>query len=165
MGTTAAIYRRVETAVRSIEGPASSLIGIAQLASRAGANVFRTIGLVLSLPQRAKALLGQVAAAYTNVFCLLRNAVRRLPQYDDYSDLYGASNCSSTSGGRGISPFVGTNTFAAVSQASAQPDAAFTTGAQASLQSLAKVDPVLAPPTITSLVSSLQQVNLGTSIA
>lgn len=166
MNTTAAIYRRVDTAVRSVDGVASSLISIAQTASRAGMNVCRTIGLIAGLPQRAAALIGQVATAYTNVFCLLRNAVKRLPQYDDYSDLYGASNCSSTAGGRGLSPFADTNTFGFVFQAAeAEAGVIFTTGAQSAMQSLARVDAVLSPPTATSLVSSLQAVNLGVSIA
>lgn len=166
MATTAAIYRRVEAAVRAPESVASSLISVARIASQAGMNVFRTIGLITSLPQRAKALLGQVAAAYSNAFCLLRNAVRRLPQYDDYTGLYGASNCSSTSGGRGLSQFAGVNTFSAIASTTQEtPDVVLTAGANASLQSLARADVVLAPPTITSLVSSLQAINLGVSVA
>ncbi len=165
MQTTAAIYRRVDTAVRSVDGVASNLIGIARTAAQAGMNVFRTIGLIVSLPQRAKALIGQVAAAYTNVFCLLRNAVRRLPQYDDYTDLYGASNCSSTSGGRGLSVFSDVNTFAAVTPSNSSPDVVITSNAQAALQSLARADVVLAPPSSTSLVSAVRSFNLGMAVA
>jgi hypothetical protein len=165
MATTAAIYKKVDSAVRSAEGVASSLIGIAQNASRAGMNLFRSIGQIVSLPQRAKALLGQVAAAYTNAFCLMRNAVRRLPQYDDYTDLYGASNCSSTSGGRGLSVFAGVSTLAAIAPAIAAALVLLTTAAQSSLSALARADVVLTPPTSTSLISTLKSINLGMSVS
>lgn len=165
MRTTAAVYRRVETAARSVNGVASSLIGVARTLSAAGMNVFRTIGAVVSLPQRALALVGQVATAYSNAFCLLRNAVRRLPEYDDYSDLYGASNCSSVSGGRGLSIYASSNTLAAVAPAPAPSAVLLTPSAEAALQSMARADVVLAPPSLTSLLSSLQTVNLGAEVA
>lgn len=163
--TTAAIYRRVESAARSADGVASSLIGVARTVSAAGLNIFRTIGVVVSLPQRARALIGQVAAAYSNAFCLLRNAVRRLPEYDDYSSLYGASNCSSVSGGRGISIYSGTNTLAAVATPPDQTGVLLTPSAESSLQSMARADVVLAPPSLTALLSSMQSINLGTEVS
>lgn len=165
MRTTAAVYRRVETAARSVDGVASSLIGVARTLSAAGMNVFRAIGVSVGLPQRAMALIGQVATAYSNAFCLLRNAVRRLPEYDDYSDLYGASNCSSVSGGRGLSVYAGSNTLAAASPAPASPAVLLTPSAESALQSMARADVVLAPPSLTTLLSSLQTVNLGTEVS
>ena len=165
MATTAAIYRRVDSAVRSVDGITSSLVSVAQSASQAGMNIFRSIGAVLSLPQRAMARLTEVAAAYTNIFCLLKNAIKRLPQYDDYSSLYGASNCSSTAGGRPLSAFSGLNTFAGIQPPAETFGVKISGSAQASLQGLARADVVLAPPSPASLLSSLTQINLGLEVA
>lgn len=166
MATSILIYKRVDAAVRSVDGVASSLIGVAQSASRAGMNVFRTIGLIAGLPQRAVALMSQVAAAYSNVFCLLRNAIKRLPQYDDYDSLYGASNCSSTGGGRPLSTFSGgANTFAAIAPADSGSDINITTSGQAGLQALVRSDVVLSPMSKETLAASLSAVNLGLSLA
>lgn len=161
MATSAAIYRRVDSAVRSADGIASSLVGIAQNVARAGMNVFRTIGLIASLPERAKALVNGVAAAYTNVFCLLRNAIKNLPQYDSYDSLYGASNCSSTSGGSPVSSFAGVNTFAAIQRPAEAFGITVSPEAQAGLSSLARADVAMAPPSILSLLSSVGAVNGG----
>lgn len=163
MQTTAAIYRRVDTAVRSADGVAASLISVAQTTARAGMNIFRSLNLIVGLPQRARALLTQIATAYTNVWCLFRNAIKTLPEYEDYSTLYGASNCSSTSGGRALSTFAGSNTLSAVAPVTSSA-VRVTPAAQVSLQSMARADVVLAPPSRTTVSSSLNTINLGLEV-
>lgn len=162
---TSSVYKQVDKAVRSVDGVASSLIGVAQDISRAGANVFRSIGAIVSLPQRAVALMAQIAAAYTGAFCVLRNALKGVAKYDDFDDLYGASNCSSTSGGRSISPHSLTNTLASILPAAAAPIVSITSAAQSTLRYVARADVVLAPLSVTSLTSSLQAINGGMKVA
>lgn len=165
MVLTTAVFKRVQSAVATAEGPASALIAVAGDASRAGANVARTISLVSGLPGRAIARMSQVAAAYTNVLCLLRNAIRSPLQFDDYDSLYGSSNCSSTAGGRALSTYADVNTFAAILPPPRVSDFSMTTTAQSSMRTLARSDVVLAPMSKTSVISAMRTVNLGLEVA
>lgn len=165
MNKAAGVYGAVVKAVRSVEGIGSSLIAVARDVSRAGANIARTINLIATLPQRAKAFWGQVAGAFTNAFCLLRNSIKNLATYDDYSSVYGASNCSSTSGGRPISSLSDTNTFNYVIGAPSSPPVSVTAAAQQSLQSMAGADVVMNAPSRTMLSSSVNVINLGLVVA
>lgn len=99
----------------SSSGPISGpVIGIARDVAQVGTNLFRTLAAAQNLPMHAKAELMQIAGAYSNAFCVMKNALKTLPTYEDYRALHGSSNCSSTSGGSPPSQYIGQNTFAAV---------------------------------------------------
>src|SRR3546814_1488395 len=84
------------------------------MTAQAGVNLFRTVAAVANLPSQIRSRLMQVAGAYSNIYCVLRNALRQQLFYEDYNPLFGASNCSSTSGGRPISSLAGKNPFYSV---------------------------------------------------
>lgn len=150
MTQTAAIYSKVDTAVRSINGVADSLILVARNSARAGQNIFHSIAAIVNLPAQIKARVMDVAAAYRNVFCTLRNAIKTQQYYDDFSNLYGASNCSSTAGGASLSQFRGTNTFSSIQQAVSSAVQVSTAGNSA-LAVLASADVVLSPMSPASM--------------
>ena len=151
MDQTARLYRAVDTAVRSVDGVANSLISVAQMSARAGMNLFRTIGTVADFPGYVRAKLMQVASAYSNIFCVLNNALRGQSSYEDYSPIYGASNCSSTSGGRPASPLANTNPFFTVATQAVSSPVSLKSEAQSSLSTLATTDVVLSPMPLSTL--------------
>lgn len=165
MNQTARLYGAVRGAIAAGDGIAGQLISIAQMTARAGINVFRTFAAVASIPTQAKALLMQVVGSYTNIWCVLNNALNQQIYYPDYSPLFGASNCSSTSGGRPISILSGQNPFYSVVPTQQPLPVQISQTAQNSLSVLASNDPVLSPMSTSSIGSSLTQVMNGMSIA
>lgn len=137
---------------------------VAQLATAAATNIFRAAALVIGIPNIAKAAIMNVVREYTNLFCLLRN-FKSFLDYEDYSDLYGASNCSSTSGGRSISIYSGStnNTFAAVARQSTSP-VRVTQNASSSLNTLATADLVTTPLSASTIGSNLGIINAGLTV-
>jgi hypothetical protein len=87
-------------------------INLATDLSAVAVKMWSAVAAVTTLPNAVQSEVMQVKGAFSNLFCVLRNgygdAVDSLMTYDD---LYGASNCSSTAGGRPASAFVGSNSF------------------------------------------------------
>lgn len=162
---TIRLYNAVSDAVRAADGIAASLIGVARMTAAAGMNIFRTIGAVTNLPSHIRGRLMQVSSAYSNIFCVLRNALHQQEYYPDYNPLFGASNCSSTAGGRPISPLSGVNPFYLYAPSTRQLPVTIAGDAQSSLQAMASSDVVLAPMSRTSLVGSLVAISNGMSVA
>ena len=161
---TMQIYKAVNNLVTAGVGIIRQVGSIATLATSAITNVLRTAALVINIPNIAKAAIMNVVREFTNIFCLLRNA-RSLLSYEDYSDIYGASNCSSTSGGRSISIYSGStnNTFAAVAQQTRSP-IIVTQNASNSLKSLASTDLVTTNLSPNTINSNLAIVNSGITV-
>lgn len=140
---------------------ANSLIGIARDFAQIGANVFRTISAIAGLPQDIKHGLMRVAGAFNEAICLFSNSLRARGAYADYDGLYGASNCSSTTGGRSASAYAGVNSFSLM-----QPIALPVTLSSASITSTAelkRMDPVLTPMPLPDVSRHLDNVVSGTS--
>lgn len=165
MNQTARLYSSVRGAISAGVGLTNSVISIAQMSAQAGLNLFRTMAAVASIPQQVKASLMAVAGAYSNVFCVLRNALQQQLFIQDYSDLYGASNCSSTSGGRPISSLAGENPFYQVVPTGGPSMVTATQPAQTGLRALAGGDPVLAPMSTPSMGSALNTIVGGLAVA
>jgi hypothetical protein len=165
MNATATVYQHVNAAVTSVTGITGSLLNVAQLTSRAGANMARTIMTIYELPDVAKMQLMQVAAAYTNVFCLMNNAFGQQAFYADYTSLYGSANCSSTSGGRPMSPLADVNPFYVASPPAQTQDVVVSASGHVGLLTLASTDVVLAPLSPTSLLGAINSANAGTIVA
>lgn len=161
MNQTARLYGAVRGAISAASSTAGVLISIAQTTARAGVNVFRTLAAVASLPQIAKQKLMEVAGAYSNIFCVLSNAFRQKIFYQDYSDVYGASNCSSTSGGRPLSSLAGVNPFYLMVPTSEPAPVQASAEARSSMLALANSDPALAPMSMASLEPSLRSASTG----
>ncbi len=165
MNKTTQVYQKVVDGIRSIDGVASSLKSAAGMMAQAGANIFRTLSAVVGLPAHIKGQLIDVAASYTNIFCVLKNSLKGRAYYEDYSSLYGASNCSSTSGGRPLSPLAGVNAFAVTNPAPVAPLVAVTPDAQAAMVAMAKSDVALAPLPVSVVGSYAGAIASGVVLA
>lgn len=147
LGATVEVFASVQNALGGVDRAAQSqvngLLAVAGGIASAGLNAFRTINSAANLPANIAARLALVAQGYNELVCLLNNALRPKLVYEQYTGLYGASNCSSTTGGRPASPLAGANVFAAL--APAAPLATLTTAASVSTAALAEMDCVLNP--------------------
>lgn len=163
VGLTNRVLHSAMSVIGSIEQGATTLandvIGIARDISSVGVNLFRTLSGIVNLPSHLKAELGRVASAYNEVLCIFRNALRPRKIYDDYDDLYGASNCSSTTGGRPISRYTNANPFALM-QPSNSP-IVLDSSAMSSIEAIKRSDPVLAPMPVSELHRHMADINNG----
>ncbi len=165
MNQTARVYRAVESAIAAGDNVAESLISVARMSSQAGLNLFRTASAIANLPSHIRTRMMQVAGAYSNVFCVLRNAVNQQLFYPDYSPLFGASNCSSTSGGRPPSPLSGVNPFYYVNPTPPAPPVQATSESQRSMKLLASNDVVLNPMSVPDLRATVSSIVDGVTFS
>lgn len=156
-----ALYTAVNTAVTNGEQIAGQLVSVAQMTAQAGMNVFRCLSAVVNAPMQVKTDLMSIAGAFSNVFCVLGNALLQQQFYPDYEPLFGSSNCSSTSGGRPLSPLAGTNPFYAYMPSNDPLPVSLTDSARTSLQTMAANDVVLAPMSKSTIQAALTQVQAG----
>lgn len=161
------VFAAVQTAVSSVTNGVRSVantgISIARDMATIGVNVFRTLAAIQGIPGDVKAALGRVAGAYNEVLCLFSNSLRPRKTYEDYEGLYGASNCSSTTGGRGSSVYLNENAFSLM-----QPQRSFiemNTPAMSSTTVLSRTDPVLAPMSIAEMDRHLAIVISGMQVS
>ncbi len=164
---TAGVLSKVESVVAAgesvVSGPAQALVSIALNLASAGENVAHTIATIKSIPQSIKADVMAVAQAFTNAKCVISNVFRSAGYLPDYSSLYGASNCSSTTGGSPASQYVTSNPFPALYSAAPAPYTA-SPSAASSLSTLSNCDPALAPLSPADIASHLQVIAGGLSI-
>jgi hypothetical protein len=166
MNSTKAIFSSVSNLISSAQSIPLTLLNTAKSMAQAGNAMFATIAAAPgnSTDQIAAAMM--VSSEYSNILCLLNNAVNQQTIYPDYTPLYGASNCSSTAGGSPESPYADTNPFYAVMGApqnapaplvtpatapaiatlsSPVPTVSVSPQAQQALVQINSADPVLAP--------------------
>ncbi len=89
-----------------------------ELASR---NLTQALIEPLALTERIKRTLREVYSNAGEAYCNLTNNFQPAAQYLDFSDLFGASNCSSTTGGRPLSSFTNDNPFLALYPSRSSP--------------------------------------------
>lgn len=165
MNQTAQLFGAVRGAIAAGQSLAGSVIGVAQMAAQAGLNLFRTLAAAASIPSLAKASLMAIAGAYSNIFCVLRNALSRRTFVEDYTQLYGASNCSSTAGGRPESTLAGQNPFYKTVPTAGPLPVTITQQSHGALSTLAANDPVIAPFSLSTLGAQLRNVVGGLKVA
>jgi len=159
---TMKLYNSVRDLVTAGVGVIRQVGSVATLATQALTNIFRAASLVANIPNIAKATIMGVVREFTNLFCLIKNA-KVVSRYEDYSDIYGASNCSSTAGGRSVSIYSGTNTFEAVNQ-NISSGLRLTQQASTSLGTLANTDLVTSSLSTSSIVNNLSAINSGLTV-
>lgn len=157
------VFTAVHDTIKNGMSLADPFINVANGIAQTGLNVFRTIASVANIPAQIKSQLMNVAGAYSNIFCVLKNALRKTATYEDYNPLYGASNCSSTAGGMPPSQYTGQNPFFAVSETSSSR-VGVSAGASAAISNLARRDIVVDPLSMPTIASSLSDLNAGVSI-
>lgn len=158
------VQRVVAAGMSVVSAVTGSLSSIAGNLARAGANITRTFQSIVSMPNQVRAQFARVGSAFNNAFCVLKNAFRRRATIGNYDDLYGASTCSSTAGGRPISRFATENPFPLLFPLEEAP-VQLTAEAAESLTALQQADPVLAPPSAAELESSMAIITQGVAFA
>lgn len=142
---------------------ANRAIAIARDISTVGINVFRTLSAIRDLPNHLRAEMSRVAAAYNEMLCIFSNALRPKKTYEAFDGLYGASNCSSTTGGRAASQYANSNPFSSMQTGAGT--ITITSAAGAAITALKSSDPVLAPMAIQEVGRNLNEINSGLSVA
>lgn len=164
LGKTIKLYSAVRTAIRTADEIAGSLVAVARMTAQAGMNIFRTIGAIANVPAMFRSRLMGLASEYSNIFCVLKNAVQQQKYLPDYNPLFGSSNCSSTSGGRPLSPLGDVNPFYLYAPSNRSLPVTVTSSGQAGLNTMASTDVVLAPMSMASLSGALSQITGGLSV-
>jgi hypothetical protein len=164
VGVVVAVCNAVRSVVGSLvngaRGIANDLVGIARSMAVAGRNVFATIAAIASIPAELKHSVQRVGAAFNEVACILANSLgAKGKRYPNYSDVYGASNCSSTTGGRPASVLADTNVFDQMRPLN--NPVVMSSAASASLAALERNDPVLAPMSIEEIARNAENVSAG----
>lgn len=164
LGMANSVFGGVMGIVRDVRSLVGSVVAIPLAVAQAGTNLFRTLAAVASLPMQIKADIMGVAGAFSNIWCfLLRSRSARLA-YADYNPFFGASNCSSISGGRPVSPLAGANPWNALPAAAALPGLSVSNDGRTALIALASSDPVQRPMNDNELSSTLVAVQRGVRV-
>jgi hypothetical protein len=121
---------------------------------------------VVNLPGQIMGQIMGIASAFTNIGCLLKNALTGQSVFQDYTPLFGASNCSSTAGGSPISAYANQNAFESIApmSAAAPGPVTLTSAAQVSLSALVAMDPVQAPLSPAQLAALAAAANSGMTV-
>ena len=106
------VMNAVKNAIAAGLGFFQPLVSLAQKVAQTGQNLFATLAAVTSFPAKLAGYFSQVTSVFRNFFCLLSNGLSQGLALPNYNDFYGASNCSSTTGGSPISPLRKQNGFA-----------------------------------------------------
>lgn len=152
------------TADSVIVGQASQLVSFARDISLTARNAFYTYNAIIGQADIAAMAVSNVASAFDDAFCVLSNVFQVAHLFPDYSDVYGASNCSSTSGGDPLSPLRTQNAFAAIVPPPTAP-VSVSPAAQSAMSRLMNTDAVLAPMTVPLLGGAMHDVGNGVIVA
>jgi hypothetical protein len=157
-------FQRVVDNIDAVRGVVSDetaqLVGIAADLAMVGRNAFYTYNALVSSAQGVQHDIAEIANAYENALCVLRNAIRRGRLNPDYSDVYGASTCSSTIGGSPVSPLAGSNPFEFIFPTVIAPPAVPVL-VKASIDVMHATDPVLRPMPLEALGAELVVITNG----
>jgi len=153
----------VSSSMGVVKAMTNGLLGIATSLTRASANATRMVSSIVSLPQRVQAEFMRLGLAFENAFCVLRNIFRRRRFLPNYDELFGASLCSSTAGGKPISRFDTENPFPVLYPIDTQA-VSVSNSASAALSRLAGADVVLSTPQAGSLGADLNAIVSGVQV-
>lgn len=146
----------------AINGTANSLINIAHDVAKVGMNIHRTIAAITGIPQDVQHAIQRVAGAFSEAYCIFNNSLKTKRIYENYDGLFGASNCSSTTGGNQPSSYANMNAFALLNDRE-QP-VTLTADARAAISELGNADPVLRPTPVAEMNRLVTTAVNGTKI-
>jgi len=78
---------------------------------RIGHNAFQLLATPYRLADQVKAALMEISSNFNDAYCSIVNGFGVLQTFPDFSDMFGASNCSSTGGGTPKSKYADINPF------------------------------------------------------
>lgn len=157
-----AVGEMVSSVKNGVGSYVNSAIGIASDLASVGVGIYRTISSITGLPAYLKASLSRVGSAFNEVLCIFKNSLRPRATYADYDGLFGASNCSSTTGGRDPSMYANSNAFSLM-----QPEKGpfeISNQAYAGVSALNRMDPVLAPMSLSEVGRNVDAINNGLKV-
>lgn len=162
-----AIERAMDAISRAkgvVSAQENQFIAFASDIAAVGRNAFNMYNAAANFPDFVKFQISEVASAYGNVFCVFQNVFRRTRLYPDYSDVYGSSNCSSTSGGSPLSPFRFDNTFDMITRDFSSP-ISVSSSASLDISWLKSSDPVLMPASLSDIGARMKSIGSGVSFS
>lgn len=167
VNTAIKVLKAVQSVVASVKGfingIAGQVIGIAKGISAVGREVFRTFAAIQSIPGTVKQAFSQMAAAFNEAVCIFSNSLKPKKTYEQFDGVYGASNCSSTTGGRQPSPFSNQNVFAVINQKDAVP-VTLSGAAISSANTILSTDAPRAPLPTPEIGRHLDNISSGTVV-
>lgn len=144
---------------------ATDAINLAHSLSLFGRQVYWTISSYANLGQTAQFELSRIAAAFNEVACIFSHSLKPRKIYENYDPLFGASNCSSTNGGRMPSAYADTNPFWLINQKSVGMPFLMSESAMQSMSAVMSSDPVLLSMPYGDTMGHLQSIVDGTQVA
>lgn len=134
-----------------VDAVSNNVMALAAGLTIAASNVFATVIAVQSIPGRIQARITRARTLFLNAFCIIQNTLKTRKMLPDFDDVYGASLCSSTAGGRPLSQYLNSsNTFDAIMPI-IKSNIAVTQESQSALMGLRKTDPVLSPMSLSEV--------------
>jgi hypothetical protein len=126
-----------------VSAPLGAIYLLAMSVQQAGRNVFASLASIAGLPASVAYQINSIVAGFQAAYCNLVNGFDQLRRMFDLDPLFGASNCSSTGGGRPPSTFTQarTNPFASIYAATATATVQTPASAQATASAVAS-DPL-----------------------
>lgn len=164
---SAALLTQVNKFATDIKGEINSftapIMAVSENVLGASKNAFQILAMPSNLAQDVKHNLQNIASNFMDAYCNLRNGFERLMDFPDFSDLFGASTCSSTGGGRPISPWAATNPFAQIYASGAAP---VTVSASAvGAFPVLKQDPLSTDLAEADVIARLNDISAGVTVA
>ncbi len=147
---------------RILDSVTGNLINTATGLSYAAANMLGAIIAVGSFPEYAKFRLMNTKSAWMNLFCIFQNSIRPQRLLPNFNDVYGASLCSSTTGGRPLLKFQNANTFENVLPLNQSGTFTMNNGAVNAMNQINGFDTVISPPSIGQLNALSLAISQGT---
>jgi hypothetical protein len=162
---TTSVMSAVNSAITAVGKVAGVLAAGAMMIIAAGSNIFHTLGMLAGLPATVRAQYMALGGIFTNFKCLMRNAFNTGKAIPDYSAFFGASVCSSTSGGSPLMPYSSTSSLVALSGSSLGGSSLAISGsAVASLSALGNNDPVNSQMSVTTIATHATTVAGGVKV-
>ena len=135
------VLTATDGALTLIDSVTAPLIALAVETQQAARNIGLALAAPLAISQAVSLALNELTGALLDGYCTLVNHARDVRYYFDFSDFYGASSCSSTTGGRPISPIREVNGFSLVYDGNA-PEVTISPEAATALRAAASADPL-----------------------
>ncbi len=163
------VQDNVDIASGFIDATLAPLLFTATAFQQAARNAFQVLAAPANLAIQVKRALMSIAAAFNNAYCTLVNGFGLLTQFPDFSDLFGASTCSSTGGGRPASIYARENPFVSMFPLETRP-VSVTQNSTLALNTLRQADPLslsaaAMPDQLQIMAEGIQLGNTGEIIA
>jgi hypothetical protein len=153
----------VRTSVQSVTGTIDDTLrpvfDLTRDIQQAGRNIFHATDVIAGVPNHVVNEINAIAGNLHGAYCNIVNGFDRIESIFDLDPLFGASNCSSTGGGRPISPWENANPFESLSPS--VPPAPQTTASRDAMRWAQSLDPVASPQTAAHAADRLNRINEG----